>query len=154
MYCLMNGWRLMKKKKSVLISSERLLGIDSLSLLSMYFSLKGKPAHQHMFEARGPGGCLLLIEALTDNHSRSQQDIKRLLIRNGSVWLPVIWLCCDCMSRNTQTRILHVLSPHRWVLWIGTLTSGPWIMVKRTHSLSLVWMKYLSLYTVQISRAT
>ncbi|XP_030257326.1 translational activator of cytochrome c oxidase 1 [Sparus aurata] len=45
----------------------------------------GKPAHQHMFEARGPGGCLLLIEALTDNHTRSQQDIKRLLIRNGGM---------------------------------------------------------------------
>lgn len=62
----------------------------SQSLIHVFFSTKGKPAHQHMFEARGPGGCLLLIEALTDNHTRSQQDIKRLLIRNGSVWLPII----------------------------------------------------------------
>lgn len=37
-----------------------------------------------MFEARGPGGCLLLIEILTDNISRSHQEIKRLLVKNGS----------------------------------------------------------------------
>ncbi|KAF3704432.1 Translational activator of cytochrome c oxidase 1 [Channa argus] len=46
---------------------------------------KAKPASQHMFEARGPGGCLLLIEVLTDNHSRSVQEIKRLLNKNGGV---------------------------------------------------------------------
>lgn len=45
---------------------------------------KARPLTQHMFEARGPGGCLLLIEVLTDNHSRSQQEIKRLLNKNGS----------------------------------------------------------------------
>ncbi|XP_049418944.1 translational activator of cytochrome c oxidase 1 [Epinephelus fuscoguttatus] len=43
---------------------------------------KTKPASQHIFGARGPGGCLLLIEVLTDNHPRSHQEIKRLLIRN------------------------------------------------------------------------
>lgn len=46
---------------------------------------KSKPLSQHMFEARGPGGCLLLIEILTDSNSRSHQEIKRLLIKNGSV---------------------------------------------------------------------
>ncbi|XP_026207906.1 translational activator of cytochrome c oxidase 1 isoform X3 [Anabas testudineus] len=46
---------------------------------------KAKPASQHMFEARGPGGCLLLIEVLTDNTTRSHQDIKRLLIKNGGM---------------------------------------------------------------------
>ncbi|KAM9816640.1 translational activator of cytochrome c oxidase 1 [Neosynchiropus ocellatus] len=44
---------------------------------------KSKPASQHLFEARGPGGCLLLIQVLTDNISRSQQDIKRALNKNG-----------------------------------------------------------------------
>ncbi|XP_031700117.1 translational activator of cytochrome c oxidase 1 [Anarrhichthys ocellatus] len=43
---------------------------------------KAKPASQHMFEARGPGGCLLLIEVLTDNNSRTHQEIKRLLNKN------------------------------------------------------------------------
>ncbi|XP_034415127.1 translational activator of cytochrome c oxidase 1 [Cyclopterus lumpus] len=43
---------------------------------------KAKPASQHMFEARGPGGCLLLIEVLTDNNTRSHQEIKRLLNKN------------------------------------------------------------------------
>uniref|UniRef100_UPI0037E919FF translational activator of cytochrome c oxidase 1 n=1 Tax=Semicossyphus pulcher TaxID=241346 RepID=UPI0037E919FF len=46
---------------------------------------KAKPASQHMVEARGPGGCLLLIEILTDSNSRSQQDIRRLLSRNGGM---------------------------------------------------------------------
>lgn len=40
---------------------------------------RAKPASQHMFEARGPGGCMLLIEVLTDNNSRSYQDVKRVL---------------------------------------------------------------------------
>lgn len=42
-----------------------------------------KPLSQSMFEARGPGGCLLLIDVLTDNNSRSHQEIKRLLVKNG-----------------------------------------------------------------------
>uniref|UniRef100_A0A8P4FXB2 Translational activator of cytochrome c oxidase 1 n=1 Tax=Dicentrarchus labrax TaxID=13489 RepID=A0A8P4FXB2_DICLA len=46
---------------------------------------KAKGGSQHMYEARGPGGCLLLIELLTDNYSRSQQDIKRLLNKNGGM---------------------------------------------------------------------
>ncbi|XP_071318739.1 translational activator of cytochrome c oxidase 1 [Trachinotus anak] len=46
---------------------------------------KAKPASQHMFEARGPGGCLLLIEVLTDNNTRSHQEIKRLLNKNGGM---------------------------------------------------------------------
>ncbi|XP_023258250.1 translational activator of cytochrome c oxidase 1 [Seriola lalandi dorsalis] len=46
---------------------------------------KSKPASQHMFEARGPGGCLLLIEVLTDNNTRCHQEIKRLLNKNGGM---------------------------------------------------------------------
>lgn len=46
---------------------------------------KAKPASQHMFEARGPGGCLLLIEVLTDNINRSHQEIRRLLTKNGGM---------------------------------------------------------------------
>ncbi|XP_027885613.1 translational activator of cytochrome c oxidase 1 [Xiphophorus couchianus] len=44
---------------------------------------KAKPASQHTFEARGPGGCALLIETLTDNNTRTHQEIKRLLTKNG-----------------------------------------------------------------------
>ncbi|XP_040885062.1 translational activator of cytochrome c oxidase 1 [Toxotes jaculatrix] len=46
---------------------------------------KAKPASQHMFEARGPGGCLLLIEVLTDSNSRTLHEIKRLLNKNGGM---------------------------------------------------------------------
>ncbi|KAM9336830.1 translational activator of cytochrome c oxidase 1 [Symphorus nematophorus] len=44
-----------------------------------------KPVSQHIFEARGPGGCLLLIEVLTESNSRSLQEIKRLLNKNGGM---------------------------------------------------------------------
>ncbi|KAM7381710.1 hypothetical protein PAMA_012516 [Pampus argenteus] len=47
-------------------------------------AIKAKTS-QLMFEARGPGGCLLLIEVLTDMKSRSHQEIKRLLIRSGGM---------------------------------------------------------------------
>ncbi|MEQ2254984.1 hypothetical protein ILYODFUR_009145 [Ilyodon furcidens] len=46
---------------------------------------KAKPASQHMFEARGPGGCMLLIEVLTDNNSRTHQEIRRLLNKSGGM---------------------------------------------------------------------
>ncbi|XP_028990704.1 translational activator of cytochrome c oxidase 1 [Betta splendens] len=46
---------------------------------------KAKPTSQHLFEARGPGGCLLLIEVLTDSNARSLQEIKRLLAKNGGM---------------------------------------------------------------------
>lgn len=64
-------------------------GVTCMTLKTLMSNLlalqeKAKPASQHMFEARGPGGCLLLIEVLTDNTTRSHQDIKRLLIKNGS----------------------------------------------------------------------
>lgn len=53
-------------------------------LFSWLYGKKAKPASQQVFEARGPGGCLLLIEVLTDNNSRSHQEIKRLLTKNRS----------------------------------------------------------------------
>ncbi|XP_008281811.1 translational activator of cytochrome c oxidase 1 [Stegastes partitus] len=46
---------------------------------------KAKPVSQHMYEARGPGGCLLLIEVLTDNNTRTQQDVRRLLTKKGGM---------------------------------------------------------------------
>lgn len=50
-------------------------------------SEKAKPALQQIFEVRGPGGCLLLIEVLTDNSTRSHNEIKRLLNKNGGMFL-------------------------------------------------------------------
>ncbi|GAB0202447.1 translational activator of cytochrome c oxidase 1 [Grus japonensis] len=36
-----------------------------------------------LYEARGPGGLALLLEVLTDNPRRSQQDVRLILTRNG-----------------------------------------------------------------------
>ncbi|KAM4624634.1 translational activator of cytochrome c oxidase 1 isoform 1-T2 [Polymixia lowei] len=44
---------------------------------------KTKAGSQQTFEARGPGGCVLLIQVLTDNTTRSHQEIKHLLHKNG-----------------------------------------------------------------------
>lgn len=46
---------------------------------------KAKPASQHMFEARGPAGYLLLIEVLSDNNTRTHQEIKRVLTKNRAM---------------------------------------------------------------------
>ncbi|KAI9536738.1 hypothetical protein NQZ68_031813 [Dissostichus eleginoides] len=41
-----------------------------------------KPGSQLTYEARGPGGCMLLIEVLTDNITGTNHEIKRLLSKN------------------------------------------------------------------------
>ncbi|XP_074519437.1 translational activator of cytochrome c oxidase 1 isoform X2 [Halichoeres trimaculatus] len=46
---------------------------------------KAKPAFQQMFQARGPGGCMLLIEVLTDNNTRCLQELRHLIPKNGGM---------------------------------------------------------------------
>ena len=36
-----------------------------------------------IYEAYGPGGCALIIEALTDNRNKAAQEIKYILSKNG-----------------------------------------------------------------------
>lgn len=36
-----------------------------------------------IYEAYGPGGCAMIIEALTDSKNRANQDIKTILAKNG-----------------------------------------------------------------------
>lgn len=36
-----------------------------------------------VYEAYGPGGCAMIIECLTDNKNRANQDVKTILSRNG-----------------------------------------------------------------------
>lgn len=36
-----------------------------------------------MYEAYGPGGCAIIIEALTDNRNKAAQEIKHILTKNG-----------------------------------------------------------------------
>ncbi|RXM32584.1 Translational activator of cytochrome c oxidase 1 [Acipenser ruthenus] len=44
---------------------------------------KSKASSYALYEARGPGGSSLLIEILTDNNTRSHQEIKHILNKNG-----------------------------------------------------------------------
>ncbi len=36
-----------------------------------------------VYEAYGPGGCAMIIEALTDNKNRANQEVKTILSKNG-----------------------------------------------------------------------
>uniref|UniRef100_A0A8C2EZI3 Translational activator of cytochrome c oxidase 1 n=1 Tax=Cyprinus carpio TaxID=7962 RepID=A0A8C2EZI3_CYPCA len=54
---------------------------------------KSKPGVQYLYEATGPGGCTLLIEVLTDNNTRSHQEIKRILMKHGGA-------LCEGARRN------------------------------------------------------
>jgi YebC/PmpR family DNA-binding regulatory protein len=36
-----------------------------------------------VYEAYGPGGCAMIIEALTDNKNRANQEIKTIMSKNG-----------------------------------------------------------------------
>ena len=40
-------------------------------------------AEQISYEAYGPGGCAIIIEALTDNRNKAAQEIKHILSKNG-----------------------------------------------------------------------
>lgn len=44
---------------------------------------EGGEMEQITYEAYGPGGCALIIEALTDNHNKAAQEIKHILSKNG-----------------------------------------------------------------------
>lgn len=44
---------------------------------------RSRAGSQQTFEARGPGGCRLLIQVLTENNTRSHQELKHLLNKNG-----------------------------------------------------------------------
>lgn len=44
---------------------------------------EGGEMEQITYEAYGPGGCALMIEALTDNRNKAAQEVKHILSKNG-----------------------------------------------------------------------
>ncbi|XP_076857103.1 translational activator of cytochrome c oxidase 1 [Brachyhypopomus gauderio] len=64
---------------------------------------ESKPASVHLYEARGPGGCLFLIEVITDNNTHSQKEIKQILLKNGGV-------LCDGARHNFDRKGMVVAS--------------------------------------------
>lgn len=44
---------------------------------------EGGEMEQITYEAYGPGGCALIIEALTDNRNKAAQEVKHILSKNG-----------------------------------------------------------------------
>ncbi len=45
-----------------------------------------KPLEELLFEAYGPGGTAILIEALADNRNRMVQEVKKILNERGGKW--------------------------------------------------------------------
>ena len=46
-------------------------------------SAESKEMESAIYETYGPGGCAVIIEALTDNHNRTTQEIKLILSKHG-----------------------------------------------------------------------
>lgn len=44
---------------------------------------EGGEMEQITYEAYGPGGCALIIEALTENRNKAAQEVKHVLTKNG-----------------------------------------------------------------------
>lgn len=44
---------------------------------------EGGEMEQITYEAYGPGGCALIIEALTENRNKAAQEVKHILSKNG-----------------------------------------------------------------------
>ncbi|KAJ8245917.1 hypothetical protein GJAV_G00261680 [Gymnothorax javanicus] len=68
---------------------------------------KSKGGSYCLFEARGPGGSMLLIEVLTDNNTRTHQGLKYLLQKHGG-------MLCDG-ARHSFERKGVVLAPREGV---------------------------------------
>ena len=56
---------------------------DNIERAVKKFSEGGASMESIVYEAYGPGGCAMVIEALTDNHNRATQEIKLILSRHG-----------------------------------------------------------------------
>ncbi len=78
------------------------------------------------YEAYGPGGCAILIEALTDNRNKAAQEIKHILIafnialagigsatwafsKTGSEWVPTMTVPLSDDDLETLSRIVDNL---------------------------------------------
>ncbi len=58
---------------------------DNIERAIKKFSEGGATMETITYEAYGPGGCAMIIEALTDNRNKAAQEIKFILSRNGCV---------------------------------------------------------------------
>lgn len=48
--------------------------------------MDGMQMHEVMYEAYGPGGTALMIEAITDNKNRTVSNVKAIITRKGANW--------------------------------------------------------------------
>ncbi|XP_067825222.1 translational activator of cytochrome c oxidase 1-like [Heptranchias perlo] len=68
-----------------LIEQCRAKNMPKVSIEAAIKGAKSKASTYLLYEGRGPGGSSLLIEVLTDNSSRSHQEIKSILNKNGGM---------------------------------------------------------------------
>lgn len=69
------------------LSRARKLGVPKATIDKAFLvgrgDVKGVAAESVLYEGRGPGGYVLLIEALTNNKNRTRPEIRNLLSKNG-----------------------------------------------------------------------
>lgn len=58
---------------------------DNIERAIKKFSEGGATMETIVYEAYGPGGCAMVIEALTDNHNKAAQEIKAILTKYGHI---------------------------------------------------------------------
>ncbi|XP_051894877.1 translational activator of cytochrome c oxidase 1-like [Pristis pectinata] len=68
-----------------LIEQCRAKNMPKASIEAAIKGAKSKASVYSLYEARGPGGSSLLIEVLTDNNSRTLQQLKSILNKNGGL---------------------------------------------------------------------
>ena len=56
---------------------------DNIERAIKKFAEGGVEMELVVYEAYGPGGCAIIIEALTDNKNRANQEIKTILAKHG-----------------------------------------------------------------------
>ena len=56
---------------------------DNIERAIKKFSEGGEVMETIVYEAYGPGGCAIVIEALTENRNKAAQEIKFILSKNG-----------------------------------------------------------------------
>ncbi|XP_072343033.1 translational activator of cytochrome c oxidase 1-like [Scyliorhinus torazame] len=66
-----------------IIEQCRAKNMPKVSIEAAIKGAKSKTSTYSLYEGRGPGGSSLLIEVLTDNSSRSHQELKSILNKNG-----------------------------------------------------------------------
>jgi len=73
-------------RTAILKAKENNVPAENIDRAVKRASESGEGLEELLFEAYGPGGIALLVEAVTDNKNRAVAEIKKVLTREGGKW--------------------------------------------------------------------